>query len=364
MKCDFDTVVVGAGAVGISSALHCAKKGDKVLLIERNSSFGEENSSRNSEVIHAGIYYEKNSLKHLLCVEGKEMLFSYLEKKNIPHNICGKYIIAKKDQYENLKNLYQKGLDNSVNDLEFISNSDGIKQLDELDMDFAIWSPRTAVFDSHSYMVSMIADFESMGGLMVFNTQLVDCKKDKDNLKISTLFNNEITEVTCKNLINCAGLMASKVASKLPINQSKIPKITLAKGNYFSYSGKNNFTSLIYPVPDKYSLGIHLTVDQNNQIRFGPDVEFVNQISFNVSNDLKEKFYKSFVKFWPNMNFDKLQPSYAGIRPKVLDKSGNNSDFIIDMNNLGQNKIINLFGIESPGLTSSLAIGNKIAINL
>ena len=360
MKCDFDTIVIGSGVVGISIGLEFAKKGEDVLIIEKNTSFGEETSSRNSEVIHAGIYYENGSYKHRLCLEGKEKLMNYLSKKKIPHDICGKYIIAKQDQEDEIKSVFSQGIKNGVNDLEFISNPREIPQLEELDIDYAIWSPRTGIFDSHSYMISMINDYESLGGTLVFNTEFIGAS-EKENLEVNTMFNKENTSVTCKKIVNCAGLLADKVARKLPkCEETFIPNITYAKGNYFSYTGKNKFQSLIYPVPDKHSLGIHLTVDQNKQIRFGPDIEFIDTLDYSVDKNLKSKFYDSFTKYWPNLDYDKLHESYAGIRPKIINKNGKSSDFTFNAYNIGDLKIINLFGIESPGLTSNISIAELV----
>ena len=357
---DFDTIVIGAGVIGLSIGLECAKKGEKVLVIEKNQSFGEETSSRNSEVIHAGIYYDTGSYKHRLCLEGKEKLLSYLAEKQIPHNICGKYIIAKEDQKKEIYSLFSRGLKNGVDDLEFIDNPKEIPQLEELDIDFAIWSPRTGIFDSHAYMLSMLGDFESLGGTIVFNTEFVNAIDNKC-LIVSTKFNDEITEVTCNKIINSAGLFADKVARKLPqCNKSNIPNISYAKGNYYSYTGNAQFDSLVYPVPDKHSLGIHLTVDQNKQIRFGPDIEFVDDLNYSVDQNLKSKFYESFIKFWPNLEIEKLHESYAGIRPKIINKHGKSSDFIFDSYKVGNSKIINLFGIESPGLTSNISIAEMV----
>lgn len=358
---DFDTIIIGAGVVGLSIGLECAKKGEDVLVIERNQSFGEETSSRNSEVIHAGIYYETGSYKHKLCIDGKEKLFKYLLNKNIPHEICGKYIVAKKDQEKQLKDVFDQGKKNGVYDLEYISNTNSIDQLKELDIECAIWSPRTGIFDSHAYMVSLIADLESLGGTIVFNTEFIGAKLNK-HLSVNTRFNHEETFVTCKKIINSAGIFADKVAKKLPMTKETfIPNITYAKGNYFSYTGKNDFSSLIYPVPDKHSLGIHLTVDQNNQIRFGPDIEFVKEIDYQVNENLKSKFYESFQKFWPNLDIQKLHASYAGIRPKIINKNGKSSDFIFNTYDIDDLKIINLFGIESPGLTSNISIAEMVS---
>ena len=360
MKCDFDTIIIGSGVVGISIGLEFAKKGEDVLIIEKNTSFGEETSSRNSEVIHAGIYYENGSNKHRLCIEGKEKLLNYLSEKRIAHDICGKYIIAKQDQEDEIKSVFSQGIENGVNDLEFISHPREIPQLEELDIDYAVWSPRTGIFDSHAYMVSMINDYESLGGTLVFNTEFVGAS-EKGNLVVNTRFNNENTSVTCKKIVNCAGLLADKVARKLPhCDETTIPMITYAKGNYFSYTGKTKFRSLIYPVPDKHSLGIHLTVDQNKQIRFGPDIQFIDALDYSVDKNLKSKFYESFAKYWPNLDYDKLHESYAGIRPKIINKDGKSSDFIFDVYQIGNSKIINLFGIESPGLTSNISIAEMV----
>lgn len=357
---DFDTIIIGAGVIGLSVGLEFVKKGENTLIIDKNYTFGEETSSRNSEVIHAGIYYDTGSYKHRLCIEGKEKLLSYLSEKQIPHNICGKYIIAKENQKKEIYSLFSRGLKNGVDDLEFIENPKNIPQLDELDIDYAIWSPRTGIFDSHAYMQSVINDFESLGGTIVFNTQFVDALEN-NHLVVKTKFDGEISQVTCKKIINCAGLSAEKVARKLPDhNKAFIPNISYAKGNYFSYTGKAKFESLIYPVPDKHSLGIHLTVDQNKQIRFGPDIQFVDTIDYSVDKHLKPKFFESFVKFWPNLDPNKLHESYAGIRPKIIDKNGASSDYIFYSYGVGNCKVINLFGIESPGLTSNISIAEMI----
>tara|TARA_B100001175_G_scaffold78875_1_gene65925 strand:- start:4279 stop:5379 length:1101 start_codon:yes stop_codon:yes gene_type:complete len=361
MSEDFDTIVIGAGAVGLSIARALSKAKKKVLLIEKNTIVGSGISSRNSEVIHAGIYYQKNSLKSKFCVNGKKLLIDFCSENNIPFQLVGKLIVANnKYEVDSLLEIYKKGINNGVTDLEILDKSDIQSCEPELQAEKAILSPKTGILDSHSFMISLLSDFEKNGGLISLNSKVTSIKYSKKSFAISV--NDNDFEVTAKNIINCAGLDAQKISSLISeLDKRNIPKRYLCKGNYFSYAEKVPFSKLIYPVPNKAGLGIHLTLDLSGRGKFGPDTEWIDKIDYSVNENLRKSFYEAIKKYFPNVNEESLMPDYSGIRPKIVNEYQPSSDFLIHTNkNHGINGYLALYGIESPGLTSALAIADYI----
>ncbi len=351
------TIIIGAGVVGLAIGKKLTKSGHEVLILERKKSFGMGISSRNSEVIHAGLYFDKEWLKTQFCVSGKEMLYEYAASRHIPHKRCGKLLVASsKHELEKLENIKSNAIKNGIIDLKSISGAQCTKLEPDIHAFEGIFSPSSGVIDSHSLMQSLLADIENNGGQVVYNTEITAIEKTAGGFKIIMEDNYAIT---CDTLINAAGLGAQKIASLIDaLDKSLIPELVMAKGCYFSYSGKTNFNHLVYPLPFKGGLGIHLTLDMAGGVKFGPDVEFVEIEEYTVNISIKPKFLEAIRHYFPDIDPSKLNPDYAGIRPK-LSKDG--KDFIIQSaREHGIEGLINLFGIESPGLTSCLAIADHI----
>lgn len=360
---DFDAVIIGAGVVGLAIAYEISRTGKSVLIVEKEDGIGRGISSRNSEVIHAGIYYEKGSLKHQFCIKGKNKLYNYLKQYNVPFKNCGKLIVATSEsQVSNLNLLKQRGIDNGVNDLEIISEIDAKKLEPSLECTSAIWSPSTGIIDSHGFMASLEANILENGGTIAFNTEFLssDYNSIIHNIKLNC---GEIFEVTADVLINSSGLNSSingKKSTLCGIEQN-LPETYFAKGNYFVFSGNNPFSHLIYPLPEPGGLGVHLTIDLAGHGRFGPDVDWIEEIDFIPNEHRKQKFISEVSKYWPQIIHREIWVDYCGIRPKLSKQNEPAKDFMIlgpkDFNNA---PIVQLLGIESPGLTSSLAIAEYV----
>jgi L-2-hydroxyglutarate oxidase LhgO len=366
MTYSFDVVVVGAGVVGLACAKYLADAGLETLLVESESGFGRGNSSRNSEVIHAGIYYSKGSLKSRLCVHGKHLIYQYCAARGIPHQKIGKWIVSQtEDQAAKLEQLRIAGADNGVNDLHFLdSNAIRIGE-PALKAREVLVSPSTGIVDSHSFMQSLENDILQAGGVVVYKTPCIGVAVKSSGFDVE-LGGGEPSVVSCRILINAAGVHAVELAARIDgLSRKFIPRACLAKGNYFSYTGKVPFNRLIYPVPETGGLGIHLTLDLNGQARFGPDVEWTDELDYQVNENLRYKFAQAIKTYWPSCQADRLTPAYSGIRPKLGTRQHFSSDFFMQSEqDHGVPGLMNLFGIESPGLTASLAIAEKVSLML
>lgn len=358
-----ECVVIGAGVVGLAIARELALSGRTVILLESAGNIGTGISSRNSEVIHAGIYYHKSSLKALLCVHGRELLYQYAITRHIPYNRCGKIIVASnKQQAHKLQFIQNLAKDNGVNDLKLLSQKDTHALEPALKCENILLSPSTGIINSHELMISLLGDFENAGGICSFLTYVKGAEICDDGIIIHTQSQNETMHLKANIVINAAGLNAVNIARNI-INfpKAKIPDLRYAKGNYFALNGKAPFKHLIYPVPEDAGLGIHLTFDMAGQCRFGPDVEWIKTLDYKVNSNRSAQFYNAIRTYWPNLEDGMLTPDYAGIRPKIYFNDTPYTDFIIqgkqDHNISG---LINLFGIESPGLTASLAIAKYV----
>jgi len=358
-----DVIIVGAGVIGLAVAARLSQQFKSVLVIDKNASFGEETSSRNSEVIHAGIYYPQNSLKATLCVQGKTMLYQYCHDRHIPVNKIGKLLVAHgKKEEDFLKQTLICARKNSVNDLTWLSQS-ALKELEpELLATAALLSPSTGIIDSHAYMQSLLAQAEKHNALFVAQTKMQSALPTDDGFDVSLNSQGELISIRCKYLINCAGLHSETVAHTIKgLNKSHIPKLHWCRGHYFSYQGESPFKQLIYPIPRDNGLGIHASLDMGGQLKFGPDTQYIDKINYDFPSKLKEKFIKQVSQYFPNIDASKLQPAYAGIRPKLQGENDTFKDFVIQTSEVHHLKgLINLFGIDSPGLTSSLAIADYI----
>lgn len=359
----FDVLVIGAGVVGLAIAAKLSKRFNSVLLVEKNARFGEETSSRNSEVIHAGLYYPSHSLKAKLCVEGKHKLYQYCQDKHIPYNNTGKLVIANSSyEQEQLEKIMQQGISNGVEDL-YQLNKDTIQTLEPLvGAEVGLMSPSSGIIDVHTYMQALLFDFEASNGLFVANTQVNAIAKMNSGFITELTSVDQTMTIQSDIVVNSAGLHAMKVANSIQgLDKLHIPQLHLCRGHYFSYSGKSPFTRLIYPIPENNGLGIHASLDIGGQIKFGPDTQYIGDIDYQVDPNLKYKFYQAIAKYFPLVDESKLQPAYSGIRPKLQGPDDSFKDFVIQTMSTHQVEgLINLFGIDSPGLTSSLAIADYI----
>ncbi|MFL1456123.1 NAD(P)/FAD-dependent oxidoreductase [Marinobacter sp. GN3S48] len=361
-KLQADTVVIGAGAVGLAAARALARQGRELLVLEAGDHFGEGLSSRNSEVIHAGIYYPQDSLKALLCVRGRDQLYEYCRKRHIGHRKTGKWIVATREsQIAKLEEIQARARLNGValamNDADAVNT-----RLPGVSACAALYSPETGIIDSHGLMVSLLADLEHAGGQLVRRAPVTAaCSDDAGHRLI--IGGAMPCELFARRVINAAGLWAVPLAGiwqGLP--DSGRPEQWFARGVYFSYNGRHPFSSLIYPVPEPGGLGVHLTLDLAGQARFGPDVEWITAEDYTVDPARVNAFIDGIRQWWPELDPDRLQPAYAGIRPKLTGPDGGFADFRIDgPADHGVPGLVNLFGIESPGLTSCLAIADYVA---
>jgi L-2-hydroxyglutarate oxidase LhgO len=357
-----DCVVIGAGVIGLAIARRLAKAGREVIGLEAAEGIGTVTSSRNSEVIHAGIYYPAGSLMARMCVSGKHALYEYCREHGVPHRNCGKLIVATTPrETEKLQSIRAHAEANGVLDMQTLSG-DAARELEPaLNCDAALLSPSTGIIDSHAYMLALRGDAEDSGAAFAFHTPLVAAKAAADRIEIDAGGDAPMS-IECSLLINAAGLAAPAVARNIdgmPIDL--IPRAYLAKGNYFSCNARAPFSHLIYPVPEPGGLGVHLTLDMAGQARFGPDVEWVNTIDYAVDPARAERFYPAIRRYWPTLPDGVLMPSYSGIRPKIVPPAVAVQDFLIQgPQEHGVAGLINLFGIESPGLTSSLAIADYV----
>ena len=358
-----DCVVVGAGVIGLAVARALALAGREVIVLEAHDCIGSEISSRNSEVIHAGIYYPAGSLKAMFCVAGRKQLYRYCEAHHVPFKRCGKFIIAAEErQQSELQAIWEKARINGVDDIVFLEQKEMQRREPQIKCVSALWSPSTGVIDSHSYMLALQADLENAGGVVVFDTKVNAGSSADKMLELALQSGDSSFSVAAKTVINCAGLGGDILARAIAgIKLETLPAYSYAKGNYFTYAGKSPFTSLIYPLPDEYGLGVHVTHDMAGKLRFGPDVEWVDEINYDVDPRRGETFYAAIRSYWPELADGSLLPAYAGIRPKINHQGAPAVDFVIQGEaEHGVSGLINLFGIESPGLTSSLALADYV----
>ena len=374
MTVDIDCVVVGAGVIGLAVARELSISGLEVLIIERNVSFGMETSSRNSEVIHAGIHYPKGSLKAFHCVRGKQLLYDLCKKKLIPHKRIGKIIVANNEaEITELRSYYKNAIQNEVEDLTWIDKNQLEKLEPELNGVMALLSPSTGIIDSHDLMQKLLFDVEKMQGILVTNTSVISGKSENGHIRLFTTHNsadgeyNQLqkkeSDIKSRWVVNCAGLYATELAHKIEgINTKSIPKTSFAKGQYYKLSGRSPFSRLIYPAKESGSLGIHVTIDMSGSTRFGPDLQWIDKINYKFNNQRKPFFFKAIKRYYPNLNLDDLIPDYCGLRPKIGGKANPSIDFKVQtMREHSVPGLINLFGFESPGLTSALSIARQVS---
>jgi L-2-hydroxyglutarate oxidase LhgO len=349
--------------VGLACARAAALAGHDVIVAEAANAIGTGTSSRNSEVIHAGIYYPAGSWMARMCVAGKHALYRYCNEHGIPHKNCGKLIVATTpEETTKLASIRAHAETNGVADMQTLSGEAACAMEPALKCEAALLSPSTGIIDSHAYMLSLRGEAEDAGAAFAFHTPVVRAKASAGQIELEAGGASPMT-LACDLLINAAGLNAPAVARTIegmPVEM--IPSAYLAKGNYFSCNARAPFSHLIYPVPEPGGLGVHLTLDMAGQARFGPDVEWIDSIDYAVDPARAARFYPAIRKYWPTLPDGALMPSYSGIRPKIVPPAVATQDFLMQgPRDHGVDGLINLFGIESPGLTSSLAIADHVA---
>lgn len=364
MSTDIQTIVVGAGVVGLACARALARSGRDVLIVEQHDAIGTETSARNSEVIHSGIYYPKNSLKARLCVEGREMLYRYCAENGIDHKRTGKLIVATADdQIDALHAIRNKATENGVTDLVWLSGEAAREREPALNCVAALESPSTGIVDSHQLMVTLLGDAENNGATLALNTEVISASHNNGVFTVTTRdASGEEMALTCAELVVAGGLHSQSLARAFDgLPPQTIPPQHYARGCYFTLTGKAPFSTLIYPAPEQAGLGIHLTLDLGGQARFGPDVTWVDAPDYNVPEDRRADFAAAIRKYYPDLDENALQAGYAGVRPKIQARGETARDFMIsDRKTHGLNGLVMLYGIESPGLTASLAIGAMV----
>jgi L-2-hydroxyglutarate oxidase LhgO len=357
-----DCVVIGAGVVGLAVARALALDGREVLVLEAAEAIGTQTSSRNSEVIHAGIYYAKGSLKARLCVQGRQMLYEYCGERGIAHRRCGKLIVATTESHiPLLQGIIDKAATNGVPDLVLLTREQARAMEPALECLAAVHSPSTGIVDSHGLMLSLQGDLENTGGMVAFHSPLARARVLADGIELEAV---DGTQLKAKRVVNAAGLYAPMLARKFEgLSAQHVPTAYFCKGNYFTLAGRSPFSRLIYPVPEAAGLGVHLTIDLGAQAKFGPDVQWVDSPDDLVVDPARgDAFYAEVRKYWPALGDGALLPGYAGMRPKINAPHEAARDFLIEgPAEHGVAGLVNLFGIESPGLTSSLAIGAMVA---
>jgi L-2-hydroxyglutarate oxidase LhgO len=356
-----DCVVIGAGVVGLAVARRMAQRRLETIVLESAAEIGSGTSSRNSEVIHAGIYYSAGSLKARLCRRGRDLLYAFCNERGVEHRRCGKLIVAVSEhQRMDLERIAAAARANDVTDVTWLTRAEARVLEPELECRFALHSPSTGIVDSHGLMVALLADFQNAGGVLALRSAVSGGFCGPRGIRL--LVGND-TELQARIVINCAGLQAQAVAGALdgPALGS-IPPLYLAKGNYYVLRGKCPFSRLIYPTPEAAGLGTHLTLDLGGRGRFGPDVEWIEQIDYAVNPGRAENFYAAIRTYWPALPDHALEPGYAGIRPKLQAEGGPPADFLVQGPEIhGVPGLVNLFGIESPGLTAALALAEHVA---
>ncbi len=357
-----DCIVVGAGVVGLACARALAVAGREVLVLEAEARIGEHTSGRNSEVIHAGIYYTPGSLKAQLCVEGKPLLYRYLEQHGVGHRRLGKLIVAVTEaDFATLERYQSNAAANGVLDLQLLDQRQTLELEPALQAVGGLLSPSTGILDSHAFMLALQGDLESAGGTVAFHAPVTQVWPNGDGFEVE-VGQGDGYRVSSRMLVNAAGLQAWSVAAAIDgLAADKIPPCYYAKGHYMTYSGRTPFKRLVYPVAQAGGLGVHLTLDMAGQAKFGPDVVWTDAVNYHYEHSETTAFAQAIRLYWPDLEPSRLQPGYVGIRPKLAAPGEPAADFIIQ----GETQhaiagLVQLYGIESPGLTASLAIGDHV----
>jgi L-2-hydroxyglutarate oxidase LhgO len=360
---EIECVVIGGGVVGLACAAAIARSGRDVLVLEAESALGTHASSRNSEVIHAGIYYPPGSLKAELCRRGRAQLYAFAKDRGIAFQKIGKLIVAcSQGQVAKLEAIRRSAIANHVTDLEMLTKLEANRLEPSVSCTAALISPSTGIIDSHAYMLALSGELEAHGGMIALQTAVSTCNVSENRIIVKTGGENAI-QLKARHLINCAGLMAPAVARSMKgLKENSVPQTHYAIGHYYRLTGRSPCQRLVYPLPEPGGLGIHLTVDLGGQAKFGPDVRWIDKIDYSFDDSRFGEFVSAIQAYLPELQVDRLAPDYTGIRPKIVGAGQPDADFRIDGAEVhGGRGVVNLFGIESPGLTASLAIGDYVA---
>jgi L-2-hydroxyglutarate oxidase LhgO len=363
-----DAIVIGAGVIGLAVGRALARRGLETLVLERETLIGSGISSRNSEVIHAGLYYPEGSLKARLCVQGRALLYAHCESHGVAHRRCGKLVVATgAEQLEGLRKLAAKAAANGVDDLRWLSRQEARALEPALQCEAALLSPSTGIVDSHGLMLSLQGDLERAGGAVALASRALALRRNADGWVLQVRSGDEAMELQAGIVVNAAGLSAPQLAAATEgLAPEHRPTAFFSKGCYFSLSGRAPFERLVYPLPQDAWLGVHLTLDLAGQARFGPDVQWLDAgpegIDYRVDPARAESFYADVRRYWPGLPDGALQPAYSGVRPKLSGPGEPAADFVVaGPAEHGCNGVVQLFGIESPGLTSSMALAEAVS---
>jgi L-2-hydroxyglutarate oxidase LhgO len=359
-----DCIVVGAGVVGLAVARRLALAGLETLVLEREATHGTQTSSRNSEVIHAGLHYPPGSLKARLCVRGREQLYRYCADRGVQHRRCGKLIVATADaERDTLQHYRATAVRNGVDDLRWRTHAEVAELEPALHCVAALWSPSTGIVDSHALMQALLGDLHAAGGALASHADVVSVQLGRHAHRVRVLQGGVETELEARIVVNAAGLGAQPLAQRMDgLDRALIPPRYLAKGHYYTLQGRAPFRHLVYPVANHAGLGIHVTLDLAGRVRFGPDVEWVTAVDYSVDERRREAFATAIRRYYPDLDATRLHPAYTGIRPKISGPHDPAADFVVQGPAAhGVRGLVNLFGIESPGLTACLAIADEAA---
>jgi len=363
-----DTLIVGAGVIGLACADALARAGHEVVVVESEAAYGSGISARNSEVVHSGVYYAPGSHKARLCVQGRRLLYEFCERHGVPHRRCGKLIVAtSEDQRHDLAKLRARGAANGVESLRLIEGAEARTMEPQLDAVAALWSPATGIVDSHALMTALLGRAGQHGATLVLQTLFASATSQPGGgFEVVLDDATGRTRYFARRLVIAAGLHAPSTAARIDgFPPDRLPPERYAKGNYFALAGRSPFSRLIYPVPEKDGLGVHLTLDLGGQARFGPDVEWIDTPDYEVNPARMASFYGEIRKYWRGLADGQLRPDYAGVRPKIYEQREPQADFdIAGPGAHGIDGLVCLFGIESPGLTAALAIAEEVRMAL
>ena len=357
-----DILVIGAGVVGLACARALARQGHSVIVAERDGGIGTGISSRNSEVIHAGLYYRTGSLQARHCVEGRRRLYDYAQTHGVPHRACGKLVMATAEaDRDKIERILAQGQKNGVEKLDLIDGAEARRLEPNVAGIAALVSRTTGIIDSHAFMLALQGDFEDAGGVIAFNAVIEHLARTPIGWQVR-YGGEQAGELTMDAVVNSAGLGAQAIARATDgYPAERVPPLVLCKGNYFGCIGRPAFSRLIYPAPVEGGLGTHLTLDMAGRMRFGPDVEWIDHEAYGVDPARADRFYASIRRYWPSLPDHALVPDYAGIRPKLTGPGEPAADFVIDgPGEHGIAGLVHLFGIESPGLTAALSIAEDV----